>query len=101
MGEILIESVEFSYARIHTFKARMEAVKSTYTAITQPANNVEPTLVFVPTVPNRISNKSIKYALTLGVCLLRNALDGNDREVVSQLFEAGRVNVCVLSSSMC
>ncbi|KAG2291595.1 hypothetical protein Bca52824_038264 [Brassica carinata] len=118
--EIHIQGVDIS-----SFKARMQAMtKPTYTAIVfQHAKNKKPAIVFVPTRTHvrltavdlmaysqmdnpqspdfllgkleelepfvkKISEETLKETLRHG-------------EIVTQLFEAGRIQTCVMSSSFC
>lgn len=48
-----------------------------------------------------VHEEILKATLRHGVGYLHEGLSSLDQEVVSQLFEAGRIQVCVMSSSMC
>ncbi|XP_028784629.1 DExH-box ATP-dependent RNA helicase DExH12 [Neltuma alba] len=48
-----------------------------------------------------IKDEMLKVTLRQGVGYLHEGLSNIDREVVTQLFEAGWIQVCVLSSSLC
>ncbi|XP_018470327.2 DExH-box ATP-dependent RNA helicase DExH12 [Raphanus sativus] len=50
---------------------------------------------------NKISEESLKETLGHGVGYLHEGLCSLDKEIVTQLFEAGRIQVCVMSSSLC
>ncbi|KAF3971567.1 hypothetical protein ACB098_11G192000 [Castanea mollissima] len=50
---------------------------------------------------DRINDEMLKATLRHGVGYLHEGLTKLDQEVVSQLFEAGWIQVCVMSSSMC
>ncbi|CAI8601243.1 unnamed protein product [Vicia faba] len=50
---------------------------------------------------NKISEKMLKVTLREGVGYLHEGLNNLDHDIVAQLFEAGWIQVCVLSSSMC
>ncbi|KAJ7961552.1 DExH-box ATP-dependent RNA helicase [Quillaja saponaria] len=50
---------------------------------------------------DKINDEMLKATLGHGVGYLHEGLSSFDREVVTQLFEAGWIQVCVLSSSMC
>ncbi|KAK7272679.1 hypothetical protein RJT34_29429 [Clitoria ternatea] len=50
---------------------------------------------------DKISDEMLKVTLREGVGYLHEGLNGLDRDIVTQLFEAGWIQVCVLSSSMC
>ncbi|XP_008218414.1 PREDICTED: DExH-box ATP-dependent RNA helicase DExH12-like [Prunus mume] len=60
----------------------------------RPVEDIEP---FV----ERISDEILRGTLRNGVGYLHEGLTSLDQEVVSQLFEAGWIQVCVMSSSMC
>ncbi|KAK9181778.1 hypothetical protein WN944_024917 [Citrus x changshan-huyou] len=48
-----------------------------------------------------IQEEMLRATLRLGVGYLHEGLNKSDQEVVSTLFEAGKIKVCVMSSSMC
>ncbi|XP_057451214.1 DExH-box ATP-dependent RNA helicase DExH12-like [Lotus japonicus] len=50
---------------------------------------------------NKISDEMLKVTLREGVGYLHEGLNSLDQDIVTQLFEAGWIQVCVLSSSMC
>ncbi|KEH28731.1 U5 small nuclear ribonucleoprotein 200 kDa helicase [Medicago truncatula] len=50
---------------------------------------------------NKISDEMLKVTLREGVGYLHEGLSSLDHDIVAQLFEAGWIQVCVLSSSMC
>lgn len=50
---------------------------------------------------DKINDEMLKATLRHGVGYLHEGLTKLDQEVVSQLFEAGWIQVCVMSSSMC
>ncbi|KAJ8772568.1 hypothetical protein K2173_027745 [Erythroxylum novogranatense] len=50
---------------------------------------------------SKIQEETLKATLEHGVGYLHEGLSSLDQEVVSQLFEAGWIQVCVMSSSMC
>ncbi|KAF5746458.1 hypothetical protein HS088_TW06G00629 [Tripterygium wilfordii] len=50
---------------------------------------------------SRIHEEMLRETLRHGVGYLLEGLSSLDQEVVSQLFEAGWIQVCVMSSSMC
>ncbi|XP_062161026.1 DExH-box ATP-dependent RNA helicase DExH12-like [Alnus glutinosa] len=50
---------------------------------------------------DKINDEMLKATLREGVGYLHEGLTNLDQEVVSQLFEAGWIQVCVMSSSMC
>nr|XP_023887210.1 DExH-box ATP-dependent RNA helicase DExH12-like [Quercus suber]XP_023887211.1 DExH-box ATP-dependent RNA helicase DExH12-like [Quercus suber]XP_023887212.1 DExH-box ATP-dependent RNA helicase DExH12-like [Quercus suber]XP_023887213.1 DExH-box ATP-dependent RNA helicase DExH12-like [Quercus suber] len=50
---------------------------------------------------DKIKDEMLKATLCHGVGYLHEGLTHLDQEVVSQLFEAGWIQVCVMSSSMC
>lgn len=50
---------------------------------------------------DKINDEMLKATLRHGVGYLHESLSSLDQEVVSQLFEAGWIQVCVMSSSMC
>ncbi|KAH0994513.1 hypothetical protein GBA52_018377 [Prunus armeniaca] len=60
----------------------------------RPVEDIEP---FV----ERISDEILRGTLRNGVGYLHEGLTSLDQEVVSQLFEAGWIQACVMSSSMC
>ncbi|KAL2331128.1 hypothetical protein Fmac_018709 [Flemingia macrophylla] len=60
----------------------------------QPPDKLEPFL-------DKISDEMLKVALREGVGYLHEGLNSLDHDIVSHLFEAGWIQVCVLSSSMC
>ncbi|CAN7132580.1 unnamed protein product [Brassica rapa subsp. narinosa] len=49
----------------------------------------------------KISEETLKETLRHGVGYLHEALCSLDQEIVTQLFEAGRIQTCVMSSSFC
>ncbi|KAL0699137.1 hypothetical protein Bca4012_055259 [Brassica carinata] len=49
----------------------------------------------------KISEETLKETLRHGVGYLHEGLCSLDKEIVTQLFEAGRIQVCVMSSSLC
>ncbi|KAF7817694.1 DExH-box ATP-dependent RNA helicase DExH12 [Senna tora] len=49
----------------------------------------------------KINDEMLKVTLRQGVGYLHEGLSSFDHEVVTQLFEAGWIQVCVLSSSLC
>ncbi|XP_002518663.3 DExH-box ATP-dependent RNA helicase DExH12 [Ricinus communis] len=49
----------------------------------------------------RVQDEMLRSTLRQGVGYLHEGLSSLDQEVVSQLFEAGWIQVCVMSSSMC
>ncbi|CAA7040048.1 unnamed protein product [Microthlaspi erraticum] len=49
----------------------------------------------------RIHEATLKETLRHGVGYLHEGLRRLDQEIVTQLFEAGRIQVCVMSSSLC
>ncbi|CBI36671.3 unnamed protein product, partial [Vitis vinifera] len=49
----------------------------------------------------KIQEEMLRATLRHGVGYLHEGLTGMDQEVVSQLFEAGWIQVCVMSSSLC
>lgn len=59
-----------------------------------PAEEVEPFI-------DNIQEEMLKATLRHGVGYLHEGLNKTDQEVVSALFEAGKIKVCVMSSSMC
>ncbi|CAN1127789.1 DExH-box ATP-dependent RNA helicase DExH12 [Linum perenne] len=59
----------------------------------RPVEELEPFI-------NKINDETLKVTLTHGVGFLHEGLSSLDQEVVSQLFEAGWIQVCVVSSSM-
>uniref|UniRef100_A0A803P6U2 RNA helicase n=1 Tax=Cannabis sativa TaxID=3483 RepID=A0A803P6U2_CANSA len=48
-----------------------------------------------------LQDEMLKVTVSQGVGYLHEGLSNLDQEVVSQLFQAGRIQVCVMSSSMC
>ncbi|XVE68357.1 hypothetical protein DITRI_Ditri09bG0061800 [Diplodiscus trichospermus] len=50
---------------------------------------------------DKISEETLRTTLEHGVGYLHEGLSSLDQEVVSQLFEAGWIQVCVMSSSLC
>lgn len=50
---------------------------------------------------DKINDEMLKAILRHGVGYLHEGLSSLDQEVVTQLFEAGWIQVCVISSSMC
>lgn len=60
----------------------------------RPPGEIEPFL-------NRINDEMLKVTLRQGVGYLHEGLSNFDQEVVTQLFEAGWIQVCVMSSSLC
>ncbi|XP_027343786.1 DExH-box ATP-dependent RNA helicase DExH12 [Abrus precatorius] len=50
---------------------------------------------------DKISDEMLKVTLREGVGYLHEGLNSLDHDIVTQLFEAGWIQVCVLSSSMC
>lgn len=50
---------------------------------------------------DKISDEMLKVTLREGVGYLHEGLNSLDHDIVSQLFEAGWIQVCVLNSSMC
>ncbi|CAK8540099.1 unnamed protein product [Lathyrus sativus] len=50
---------------------------------------------------NKISDEMLKVTLREGVGYLHEGLNSLDHDIVSQLFEAGWIQVCVLSRSIC
>ncbi|KAK7324395.1 hypothetical protein VNO77_27931 [Canavalia gladiata] len=50
---------------------------------------------------DKISDEMLKVTLREGVGYLHEGLNNLDHDIVTQLFEAGWIQVCVLSSSMC
>lgn len=50
---------------------------------------------------SKIKDRVLAASLSHGVGYLHEGLTNMDQEVVSQLFEAGWIQVCVMSSSMC
>ncbi|KAF8095960.1 hypothetical protein N665_0320s0082 [Sinapis alba] len=49
----------------------------------------------------KIREKTLQETLRHGVGYLHEALCSQDQEIVTQLFEAGRIQACVMSSSLC
>ncbi|KAE8717867.1 SNRNP200 protein [Hibiscus syriacus] len=50
---------------------------------------------------DKISEETLKATLEYGIGYLHEGLSNLDLEVVSQLFEAGWIQVCVMSSALC
>ncbi|EOA28486.1 hypothetical protein CARUB_v10024696mg [Capsella rubella] len=50
---------------------------------------------------SQICEETLKETLRHGVGYLHEGLSSTDQEIVTQLFEAGRIQVCVMSSSLC
>ncbi|KAL2892261.1 DExH-box ATP-dependent RNA helicase DExH12 [Bienertia sinuspersici] len=50
---------------------------------------------------DKIKDSTLKTTLSYGVGFLHEGLSSTDKEIVSQLFEAGWIQVCVMTSSMC
>ncbi|XWS57030.1 hypothetical protein CRYUN_Cryun09bG0136600 [Craigia yunnanensis] len=50
---------------------------------------------------DKISEETLRTTLEHGVGYLHEGLSSVDQEVVSQLFEAGWIQVCVMNSSLC
>ncbi|KAG4381969.1 hypothetical protein AAZX31_15G237500 [Glycine max] len=50
---------------------------------------------------DKITDEMLKVTLREGVGYLHEGLNSLDRDIVTQLFEAGWIQVCVLNSSMC
>ncbi|KAK1555940.1 hypothetical protein Q3G72_033688 [Acer saccharum] len=50
---------------------------------------------------SKIKEEMLRETLRHGVGYLHEGLSSLDQEVVTQLFEAGRIKVCVMSSTMC
>ncbi|KAB2063210.1 hypothetical protein ES319_A10G200900v1 [Gossypium barbadense] len=50
---------------------------------------------------DKISEETLRTTLEYGVGYLHEGLSSLDQEVVSQLFEAGWIQVCVMSSALC
>ncbi|CAH2036677.1 unnamed protein product [Thlaspi arvense] len=59
--------------------------------------NVEELKPFI----DQIKEETLKETLSQGVGYLHEGLSSLDQEIVTQLFEAGRIQVCVMSSSLC
>ncbi|KAL3734464.1 hypothetical protein ACJRO7_023766 [Eucalyptus globulus] len=55
----------------------------------------------VETFIDNVSEETLRTTLRHGVGYLHEGLSSLDQQVVTQLFEAGRIQVCVMSSSMC
>ncbi|XP_030527383.2 DExH-box ATP-dependent RNA helicase DExH12-like [Rhodamnia argentea] len=55
----------------------------------------------VETFIDSISEETLRTTLRHGVGYLHEGLSSLDQQVVTKLFEAGRLQVCVMSSSMC
>ncbi|KAG7655025.1 Helicase C-terminal [Arabidopsis suecica] len=49
----------------------------------------------------QIREETLKETLCHGIGYLHEGLSSLDQEIVTQLFEAGRIQVCVMSSSLC
>ncbi|TXG48076.1 hypothetical protein EZV62_027370 [Acer yangbiense] len=60
----------------------------------RPAEELEP-------FTSKIKEEMLRETLRHGVGYLHEGLSSLDQEVVTQLFEAGRIKVCVMSSTMC
>jgi pre-mRNA-splicing helicase BRR2 len=60
----------------------------------QPTKDLEPFI-------NKISDEMLKVTLREGVGYLHEGLNNLDHDIVTELFKAGWIQVCVLSSSMC
>ncbi|GLU00131.1 hypothetical protein SLE2022_175230 [Rubroshorea leprosula] len=65
-----------------------------------PAFRLRPPEELQPFV-EKISEETLRATLPYGVGYLHEGLSSLDQEVVSQLFEAGWIQVCVMSSSLC
>ncbi|XP_058725537.1 DExH-box ATP-dependent RNA helicase DExH12-like [Vicia villosa] len=108
-----------------------ERVKSTFLIITQNANNGDTTLVYAPTEDhlfftvmelnrllenkplvyvqpeslktaiNEISDSTLKRSLSCGISYLHEDMNPKDQDIVSDLYKAGLIRVCILNSSMC
>ncbi|KAK9676154.1 hypothetical protein RND81_11G058200 [Saponaria officinalis] len=50
---------------------------------------------------DKIKDSTLRTTLSYGVGFLHEGLSSTDQEIVSQLFEAGWIQVCVMMSSMC
>jgi len=50
---------------------------------------------------NKISDKILKTTLHEGVGFLHEGLNGSDRDIVTQLFKSGLIQVCIITSSIC
>ncbi|CAA7057085.1 unnamed protein product [Microthlaspi erraticum] len=50
---------------------------------------------------SRVGEKTLKETLRHGIGYLHEGLSSLDQEIVTQLFEAGRIQVCVMTSSLC
>ncbi|XP_010425675.1 PREDICTED: DExH-box ATP-dependent RNA helicase DExH12-like isoform X2 [Camelina sativa] len=50
---------------------------------------------------SQISEETLKETLRHGIGYLHEGLSSLDQEIVIQLFEAGRIQACVMSSSLC
>ncbi|KFK37089.1 hypothetical protein AALP_AA4G211800 [Arabis alpina] len=50
---------------------------------------------------SRICEETLKETLRHGIGYLHEGLSSLDQEIVTQLFEAGRIQVCVMTSSLC
>ncbi|KAG7597779.1 Helicase C-terminal [Arabidopsis suecica] len=50
---------------------------------------------------DRIREETLKETLRHGIGYLHEGLSSLDQEIVTQLFEAGRIQACVMSSSLC
>jgi pre-mRNA-splicing helicase BRR2 len=112
---------------ISNFEAKMQAMtKPTYTSI---AKNGKPAIVFVPTRKHarltavdltayaekgsfllgdvdplflsRVKEQTLTETLKSGVGYLHEGLTSTDQDIVRTLFETGRIQVCVMTSSMC
>ena len=49
----------------------------------------------------KISDKILKTTLHEGVGFLHEGLNGSDRDIVTQLFKSGLIQVCIITSSIC
>ncbi|KAG2280567.1 hypothetical protein Bca52824_051787 [Brassica carinata] len=50
---------------------------------------------------DKLREETLKETLRHGIGYLHEGLCSQDQEIVTQLFEAGRIQVCVMSSSLC
>ncbi|CAN8318015.1 unnamed protein product [Cochlearia groenlandica] len=50
---------------------------------------------------NQIREETLKKTLRYGIGYLHEGICSLDQEIVTQLFEAGRIQVCVMTSSLC
>ncbi|PNX73537.1 U5 small nuclear ribonucleoprotein 200 kDa helicase-like protein [Trifolium pratense] len=60
----------------------------------RPTKELEPFI-------NKINDEKLKVTLREGVGYLHEGLNNLDHDIVTELFKAGWIQVCVLSSSMC